>query len=109
MFGQSRNRNADSAQGESRQPLLGGRDPPTDERTIFSVDDSDDDDELLGGGRSALATPKNARPDHSVRFEENVQVIAPSLRSTTSSREAGAYVSVTSQRLIPQSLSQNLS
>jgi hypothetical protein len=31
------------------------------------------------------------RTGHAVRFKEDVQVIAPSLRSTTSSREAGRY------------------
>ena len=31
------------------------------------------------------------RTGHAVRFKEDVQVIAPSLRSTTASREAGRY------------------
>ncbi|KAF9475551.1 amino acid transporter [Pholiota conissans] len=65
---------------EHRQPLLAGEEP----HTLFEAgDDSDDDLE----GTSALVTPKTARGTHSVTFKEEVQLIAPPLRSTTTSRE----------------------
>ncbi|KAF8973270.1 amino acid transporter [Flammula alnicola] len=72
---------------EHRQPLLRSRsreDLDQQPQTIFTAgDDSDDDLE----GTSALVTPKIARGTHTVTFKEEVQVIAPQLRSTTSSRE----------------------
>lgn len=91
MFGQptrSRNRNG-TGEGEVRQPLLpsrGSREDLTEERTIFSVEDSDDD-ELEQN--EAFNSPQRDRPEHSVRFQEDVQVIGPPLRSTMQSREAG--------------------
>lgn len=94
MFGQTnrtRDRNT-AGEGESRRPLLGGfQEDRAEERTVFAVDDSSDDE---SEGIGALS-PKGDRPDHTVRFQEDVQVIAPPLRSTTSSREAGMYVSIT--------------
>jgi len=51
---------------------------------LFSVDGDEDEHET-----SALEdTHRRSKADHTVRFEEHVQVIAPSLRSTTESREA---------------------
>ncbi|KAF7321305.1 Aa-trans domain-containing protein [Mycena kentingensis (nom. inval.)] len=58
---------------ETTQPLL------QDDRTVFRLDDDEDDD---GNESSALEPDRRG-----VRFEERVQVIAPSLRSMTSSRE----------------------
>ena len=57
---------------------------------LFAVQDDDDDDGLessaLDGPSSAhVRTPGTGH----VRFQDEVQVIAPPLRSTTSSREAG--------------------
>ncbi|KAK7472573.1 hypothetical protein VKT23_000687 [Stygiomarasmius scandens] len=79
MFSSSRGRigNATSADGESRVPLLdsSNNDAP-DDHVIFSVDDDSDD---------AGHVPKTG---HTVRFQEDVQVIGPPLRSTISSREA---------------------
>lgn len=49
------------------------------------LNDDDNDDEL-----------PPLRTGHAVRFKEDVQVIAPSLRSTISSREAGRYVAPSS-------------
>ena len=72
MFGQHRNREPDA----HREPLLGGE----EEDTVFAITDDDDDEE-----DSAL-TPKQP---HTVRFQDTVQVIAPPLRSTYASREAG--------------------
>ncbi|PPQ98624.1 hypothetical protein CVT24_003957 [Panaeolus cyanescens] len=73
----SKSRQDNNADGESSQPLLS--------QTIFNVADDDDDD---GDSPSALApTPKTAGGSRVVTFKDEVQVIAPSLRSTTSSRE----------------------
>jgi hypothetical protein len=58
------------------------------DHTIFSVEDSDDEIEA-----TALESAKSDRTDHNVRFQEEVQVIGPSLRSTLARREAGVYVS----------------
>ncbi|TFK75433.1 amino acid transporter [Pluteus cervinus] len=74
MFGQHRNREPD----DHREPLLGGS-SLEEEDTVFAITDDEDDDE-----ESAL-TPKQ---QHTVRFQETVQVIAPPLRSTYASREA---------------------
>lgn len=91
MFGQptrSRDRNG-TGEGEVRQPLLrGSREDLTEEQTIFSVEDSDDD-ELEQN--EAFNSPQRDRPEHSVRFQEDVQVIGPPLRSTMQSREAGEF------------------
>ncbi|KAF4598632.1 hypothetical protein EYR38_007038 [Pleurotus pulmonarius] len=78
MFSQnSRARDrAGGSQEELNQPLLS-----TQDHTIFAVDDDFDDES------SALNEP-TPKPEHGVRFQEEVQVIAPPLRSTTSSREA---------------------
>ncbi|KAF9049747.1 amino acid transporter [Panaeolus papilionaceus] len=63
---------------EYTQPLLQSE---PNSQTIFNVADDDDDDD------TALATPKTAGGSRVVTFKDEVQVIAPSLRSTTSSRE----------------------
>lgn len=75
--------NVDSGPEESRQPLLHSRENLNDHHadTIFTAGD-DFDEELEG--TSALVTPKT----HNVTFKEDIQLIAPPLRSTTSSREA---------------------
>jgi solute carrier family 38 (sodium-coupled neutral amino acid transporter), member 11 len=58
------------------------------DNVLFAIDDDNDELET-----SALAdTPRAQRTpkaDQSVRFQDQVQVIAPSLRSTLESREAG--------------------
>ena len=57
------------------------------ENTLFSIEDDDDDVPET----SALEdSHPRSKPDHSVRFQDQVQVIAPPLRSTIESREAGA-------------------
>ena len=79
MFSNSKaNGHSDS---EYREPLLGAEAQDSNPRT--------DDD--LEREESALATPKTAGGSKVVKFREEVQVkvIAPSLRSTTSSRETG--------------------
>lgn len=70
------------------QPLL---DHDDDEDVLFSGADDDSDDDLQLPAR--LPDPSTSKPSgRSVRFEEDVQVIAPSLKSTTASREAGSSV-----------------
>jgi sodium-coupled neutral amino acid transporter 11 len=68
------------------------------ENTLFSIEEDDDDVPET----SALEdSHPRSKPDHSVRFQDQVQVIAPSLRSTIESREAGAsstFVRVSSLR-----------
>lgn len=90
----SRQRQGDVEGGaQDQQPLL--NDSQEDlhhsqsESVIFSV--NDEDDEYVEA--SALdATEESPLPKsgHSVRFQEDVQVIGPSLRSMTESRETRA-------------------
>lgn len=89
MFGQSRQKAAPSlGEREASQPLLGADDDHSPNRNVvFAVDDDDDDDLDTEYG-----TPNDG--EGRVRFREDVQVVAPSLRSTMSSREAGVYVSL---------------
>lgn len=76
MFGQS-SRPKRSTEEASR-PLLDTH----DEQVVFTVDDDSDED---------LPPPSSSerRPEHSVRFEDHVQVIGPPLKSTVHSRETG--------------------
>jgi len=87
MFGQAKDKNA--SEGEIRQPLLNNDSQQNlaEEGPVFSVDEDSDDEELEE--HSAFETPKRSSA-RSVTFREDVQVIAPSLRSTIESREAGA-------------------
>ena len=64
------------------------------DNVLFSVDDNDNDDDRDDRETSALApddTLRRTKADQTVRFQEHVQVIAPPLRSTLESREAGAF------------------
>jgi hypothetical protein len=64
--------------------------PASTENVLFSVEGDEDEHET-----SALEdTHRRSKADQTVRFEEHVQVIAPPLRSTTQSREAGTYCTV---------------
>jgi sodium-coupled neutral amino acid transporter 11 len=85
MFGHnSRKDRAISSDGESRQPLLGSsRQDSVDENVIFAIEDDDDEPTNVHSG------PQTERPEHTVRFQEEVQVIGPPLKSTIQSREAG--------------------
>ncbi|KAG5651775.1 hypothetical protein H0H81_007528 [Sphagnurus paluster] len=81
MFPKS-TKNDRNAETEYSVPLLGSHQDshPDNRDTIFSIDD--DEDEFEG---TAL---HSSRSDHNVRFQEEVQVIGPPLRSTLASREA---------------------
>ncbi|KAG2059015.1 hypothetical protein BDR06DRAFT_1071638 [Suillus hirtellus] len=75
----------EAADGEARQPLLNAshEDVSADtNQVVFSVDDEDSE--------SSSGEPWSAvrRTEPSVRFQEEVQVIGPPLRSTIQSREA---------------------
>lgn len=77
MF-QSKPKTVDAAASE---PLLGqAHDTVPEDDSVFHLTGSDDD----------LHSPPAT--GHSVRFDDNVNIIGPSLRSTVSSREAGVYV-----------------
>ncbi|KAF8844694.1 amino acid transporter [Paxillus ammoniavirescens] len=92
MFSQSTKKRDRSApgDGEASQPLLNGSqedlvvgnsgDPS---QVLFAV--QDDEDLESNSGHSDSHRP---RGEHTVRFQEEVQVISPSLRSTMQSREA---------------------
>jgi sodium-coupled neutral amino acid transporter 11 len=88
MFGQQsrKDRNALS-NSESAQPLLSSpqEDFTQDEDVVFAIDDEDENE------HSSRGSPYTERPEHGVRFEDEVQVIGPPLRSTIQSREAGVY------------------
>ncbi|KAI0823351.1 amino acid transporter [Trametes gibbosa] len=72
------------------QPLLYGSEedlPATaHDKVLFSIDDAEDDEDDVPLAR-VNGTVDHAKPGHSVRFQEEVQVIAPPLRSTMTSRE----------------------
>ncbi|KAG7098547.1 hypothetical protein E1B28_000482 [Marasmius oreades] len=67
---------------EYTQPLLSEAAENVDDNdhVVFSLDSDSDSDEHVGNRRN--------RDDHSVRFQEDVHIIPPPLRSTVSSREA---------------------
>ena len=71
---------------EASQPLL----DDDDGDVLFSATDGDSDDDFQVP--AGLPDPSTNKPSgRSVRFEEDVHVIAVPLRSTIASREAGSY------------------
>ncbi|KAG2150479.1 amino acid transporter [Suillus clintonianus] len=85
MFASNSRAREATADGEARQPLLNAshEDVSADSNhVVFSVDDEDSE--------SSSVEPWTAvqRTEPSVRFQEEVQVIGPPLRSTIQSREA---------------------
>lgn len=69
------------------QPLLqSSHEHEDDENTLFAIED---DDEVTESSALEASHPSRNNTDHSVRFQDQVQVIAPPLRSTPESREAG--------------------
>ena len=77
---------------DSRPLLVSSREDlsstsPSTDNVLFAIDGDEDEHET-----SALedtGTPRRGKADQSVRFQEQVQVIAPPLWSTLESREAG--------------------
>lgn len=80
-----------TADGEARQRLLNDshEDLSTDEpdQVVFTISDDEDSE-----SNSTEAWSDVQRAQSGVRFQEEVQVIGPPLRSTMQSREAGAYL-----------------
>ena len=80
---------------EASQPLLGN----DDDDVLFTAGDGDSDDDFQVPVQ--LPDPSTSKSSgRSVRFEEDVQVITPSLRSTTASREAGSYTADLVDRML---------
>jgi sodium-coupled neutral amino acid transporter 11 len=105
MFGKnSRKDRTVPSDGESRQPLLSGspEDSVQDESVIFAIDDDDEPNSV----HSVRGSPRADRPEHSVRFREEVQVIGPPMKSTIQSREAGEH-SRTQHRVPSDAFAQN--
>jgi sodium-coupled neutral amino acid transporter 11 len=80
---------------DSRPLLVSSREDlsltsPSTDNVLFAIDGDEDEQET-----SALEdTHPRSKADQTVRFQEHVQVIAPPLRSTLESREAGTYCMV---------------
>ena len=76
-----------SGRPEEAYRLLPDNDDDNDD-VLFNTTDGDSDDDFQTPVR--LPDPSTSKTSgRSVRFEEDVQVIVPSLKSTTASREAG--------------------
>ncbi|KAL0576663.1 hypothetical protein V5O48_005323 [Marasmius crinis-equi] len=93
MFSQaSRKAAARSPDHEYTQPLLShsdGNGHVQDDNVVFSLDSDSDTEELpVQSSQGVENDNRGTRGEHSVRFQEDVQIIAPALRSTISSREA---------------------
>ena len=108
MLGRTNRLRGRDEEGGASQPLLNDSDEDLPESNLtpishsarpndsvlFAVEDESDDDneeDLLGDEdvNKHSHTGEEARPNHTVRFQEDVQVIAPPLRSTFQSRETG--------------------
>lgn len=96
MLGRNKHPRESDGDNISRQPLL--NDSQEDlhhgdgSDVVFSVDDDDAEDEYVeASALDHVESPKSPRSKsgHTVRFQEEVQVFAAPLRSTTESREAG--------------------
>jgi sodium-coupled neutral amino acid transporter 11 len=87
ITGRQRERNGDA---ETGQPLLGqGHDRLADDPVIFSVTDDDEEEHSALRNENGFSDePPQYQPKRSVRFQEEVRVIGPPLRSTLQSREA---------------------
>ena len=94
MLGRSSGTRSNDPESSARQPLLNDSQEDlhegTNGRVIFSAagDDEDDEDYVEASALDHIESPP-AKSAHSVRFNEDVQVIAPPLRSMTASRETG--------------------
>ena len=79
---------------DSRPLLVSSREDlsltsPSTDNVLFAIDGDDDEHET--SALEEAGTPRRSKADQSVRFQEQVQVIAPPLRSTLESREAGTF------------------
>lgn len=93
MFSQARGQR-ENRRGEANEPLLGTHEDLDDDNVVFAIDDDDDvytpnDD----SHRQTTALPLDAEDNIGrVRFNDDVQVLGPPLRSMQASREAGVCV-----------------
>ncbi|KAL5506963.1 hypothetical protein ACEPAH_6419 [Sanghuangporus vaninii] len=83
MFGTGRKPHQENGDEGTRRPLLDGEE--RGDPVIFSVDDDEDEEEIVGRNTD---DETHANKSRSVRFQEEVRVIGPPLRSTMASREA---------------------
>jgi sodium-coupled neutral amino acid transporter 11 len=89
MFSQSSRKDRGTlSDSESREPLLSGSHEGLvqDQNVIFAIEDDEETNYV-----SPEASPQQERQEHNVRFQEEVQVIGPPLKSTVQSREAGEH------------------
>src|SRR5882762_9074021 len=93
MLGRDFNRQNSHAR-KAGKPLLNAEHDnlpgQSNDAVLFSINDDDDD----GDGHvesSALTSYPEGKGEHAVRFQEDVQVIGPPLRSTYESRETGVF------------------
>ncbi|KIP10865.1 hypothetical protein PHLGIDRAFT_184036 [Phlebiopsis gigantea 11061_1 CR5-6] len=91
MLGRTARPRGNDAEASASQPLLNDSQEDLHEgssRVIFSAggDDEDEDDYYEASALDPAGSPP-AKSGHSVRFNEDVQVIAPPMRSMTESRE----------------------
>ena len=99
MLGRSSKPRGRDEEGGVNEPLLNGSDEDLprarhrDDDVLFTVDDSDSDElasePLVLAVENANGHADPAAERRGVRFQEDVQVIAPPLRSTMQSRETG--------------------
>ena len=85
MFSSGRRSPQGNGDESTRRPLLDEEE--RGDPVIFSVDDEEEEGVI---GRSTEDEPHTNSKGRSVRFQEEVRVIGPPLRSTMASREAGA-------------------
>ena len=92
MLGRNRRERETDGESSTRQPLL--NDSQEDLRAhgsndiLFNVDDDDEEGYEEATALDHVETPK-PKPGRNVHFQEEVQVYAAPLRSTTESRETG--------------------
>ncbi|KAI5117108.1 hypothetical protein M0805_008227 [Coniferiporia weirii] len=81
MFNITGRQSRPNTDGDTRQPLLDSENPR--DSVLFSVDDDEDADELIHDD----VEETHADRTRGVRFQEEVRIIGPPLRSTVASRE----------------------
>lgn len=91
MLGRSKRARESDGDTTTRQPLLNDSQEDLHHNTsdvVFSVDDDDEDEYLEASALDHTESPRS-KSGHTVRFQEEVEVYAAPLRSTTDSREVG--------------------
>jgi hypothetical protein len=92
MLGRNRRERETDGESSTRQPLLNDSQEDLrehgDNDLLFNVDDDDEEGFEEASAIDQVETPKT-KAGRNVHFQEEVQVYAAPLRSTTASREAG--------------------